>query len=259
MCIRKWKRILLITELTGITEEMLNNSPTADEVFSNFFDFIIKNNDDKKPEFYCYGESDESFVSSTLNYINDAKAYMCATTIKANLINYAQIVKRFFEAESNIALRKIYSLIQTKNELSKEHNALEDAKMLQIVENNLKSKCCLDDKTTINAMPSIRVYPKEKDKKAPEIFQKWNSFSAWTADTLADENSWKVRAYNKGIGKYKYFDSMETAILWAIKFCSTGLSPKKEKDLDKVKSAIEQSIISKKYKYNCLWECALKD
>lgn len=243
-----------IAELTGITDKMLENAPSANEVFSNLFDFIIENSDNEKPEFYCYGESDEDFISSTLNYINDSKAYICASAIKSNLINYAEIVKKFFEAKSNIALRKIYSLIQTKNELNKEHNALEDAKMLQIVENNLKSKCSLEDKSVIVAMPSTRIYPKGEGKKAPEIFQIWNSFTAWTADTLADETSWKIRAYNKNADKYKYFDSIDTAVLWAIKFCSTGLSPKREKDVNKVKEAIEQSITIKKFRYNCLWE-----
>ena len=51
-----------IEELTGITNEMLEEAPTADEVFSELFDFISDNSNGNKPTYYVYGNCDIDFL-----------------------------------------------------------------------------------------------------------------------------------------------------------------------------------------------------
>ena len=62
-----------ITDLTGITNEMLAGAPSADEAFSDLFDFIIDNSDDTKPCYYCYGDSDKGFIAKTLKKMVNVK------------------------------------------------------------------------------------------------------------------------------------------------------------------------------------------
>ena len=51
----------------------------------------------------------------------------------------------------------------------------------------------------------------------------------------------------------KYFDSMEKAVLWAIKYLTKGRSPKKEKDLNITEKAITQSNMNNNKAYGFYW------
>ena len=119
-----------ITELTGITNEMLADAPNADTAFKMLFDFIEANSDGEAPAYYVYGNSDVDFINSTLRHMSDTQACVCAQAIAGNLIDYASVVKKFFVAKSDLALRKVYMLIQEQKELVQKHDALEDARML---------------------------------------------------------------------------------------------------------------------------------
>ena len=153
-----------ITELTGITKEMLEEAPTADEAFNQLFDFIELNNDDKMPEYYCYGNTDVTFIKSTVKFMTDARACICAQAIEGHLIDYSLVVKRFFMSQQDFALRKVYMLIQGETDLVQNHDALEDAMMLRVVVSNLHSKCNPRDKETILSIPSKR-HRKKKARK----------------------------------------------------------------------------------------------
>ena len=166
-----------ITELTGITNEMLVDAPNADIAFKMLYDFIEANSDGEAPAYYVYGNSDVDFINSTLRHMSDTQACVCAQAIAGNLIDYASVVKKFFVAKSDLALRKVYMLIQEQKELVQKHDALEDARMLETVVEHLHDKCKPEDKDTILAMPS---QPRpQTGKKAPTIFQKWNSQPKW--------------------------------------------------------------------------------
>lgn len=252
--VNKAKVDRFITELTGITNDMLAAAPSADEAFNQLFDFIELNSCGIAPEFYCYGESDATFIKHTVKYMEDTRACMCALAIGGNLIDYANIVKQFFVVKSDMALRKVYMLIKAKEELVQEHNALEDALMLQCVVENLESKCRPEDKDTILAMPS-----QNKPKvggKAPLIFQEWNksNVSKWDANTLADENCWMFKCVDQHSHNIKYFDSAETAALWIIKYIARNMSPKNMGHVKKIAAAVAAAPQSGKCRYNCHWE-----
>ena len=240
-----------ITELTGITNEMLATAPDADTAFNMFMDYLEANNDHDAPEYYCYGDSDVVFLEHTLNHMEDTRACVCAQAVAGNLIDYAGVVKKFFVAKSDMALRKVYMLIQAKQELVQKHDALEDALMLQCVVENLETKCKPEDKDTILAMPSQK---KPKVKKAPDLFQKWSGQPKWEADTRADENKWMFKCTDQHSGDVKYFDSADTAALWIIRYIARNVSPKSSEHRQRIANAIVAAMENGKCRYNCYWE-----
>ena len=248
---KKKKVDKFITELTGITNEILAEAPSADQAFSKLADWFEENSSGIAPEFYCYGDSDAVFIQHTLADMEDTKACLCAMAISGNMIDYASVVKRFFVAKSDVALRKVYMLIQSQQELVQKHDALEDALMLQCVVENLEIKCKPEDKETILAMPSQK---KPKTKKAPNLFLKWDGQPKWEADTLADESKWMFKCTDQHSGGVKYFDSAETAALWIIRYIARNVSPKSSEHRQRIANAVAAAVESGKCRYNCYWE-----
>ncbi len=240
-----------ITELTGITNEMLATAPDADTAFNMLFDFLEENSDGTPPEYYCYGDSDAMFLEHTIKHMSDTQACVCAQAIAGNLIDYAAVVKKFFVAKSDLALRKVYMLIKSQDELVQKHDALEDALMLQTVIENLYDKCKPEDKDTILAMPSQK---RPALKKAPALFQEWNSAPKWEADTRADANNWVLKCTDQHSGEVKYFNNSNTAALWVIKYIARNVSPKNADAVKKIENAIFSAPQSGKCRYNCYWE-----
>ena len=241
-----------ITELTGITNEMLVEAPDADTAFKMLYDFIEANSDGEAPAYYVYGNSDADFINSTLRHMSDTQACVCAQAIAGNLIDYASVVKKFFVAKSDLALRKVYMLIQEQKELVQKHDALEDARMLETVVAHLHDKCKPEDKETILAMPS---QPRpQTGKKAPAVFQKWNSQPKWEAETGADESHWMLKCVDQHSGQAKYFNDFNTAALWVIKYIARNVSPKNADSVRRIEAAVKAAPQTGKCRYNCYWE-----
>ena len=241
-----------ITELTGITNETLAEAPDADTAFKMLYDFIEANSDGEAPAYYVYGNSDVDFINSTLRHMSDTQACVCAQAIAGNLIDYASVVKKFFVAKSDLALRKVYMLIQEQKELVQKHDALEDARMLETVVEHLHDKCKPEDKDTILAMPS---QPRpQPGKKAPTIFQKWNNQPKWEAETGADETHWMLKCVDQHCGNAMYFNDFNTAALWVIKYIARNVSPKNADSVRKIEAALKSAPQTGKCRYNCYWE-----
>lgn len=252
---KKKKIDKFITDLTGITNEMLSGAPDADTAFKMLYNFIENNNNDEAPIYYVYGSSDAEFINSTLRYMSDTQACVCAQAIAGNLIDYASVVKEFFVAKSDLALRKVYMLIQEQKELVQKHDALEDARMLETVVAHLHDKCKPEDKETILAMPSQpRFKPKTNNKKAPEIFLKWNNINKWEAETGANENCWVLKCIDQHCGKIMYFNDFTTAALWVIKYSARNVSPKNASAVKKIEDILKAAHQNNKSRYGCIWE-----
>ena len=245
-----------ITELTGITNEMLATAPTADNAFRSLYSFIEENSDNEQPVYYVYGNSDADFLRATANHMEDTLACITAQAIAGNLIDYASVVKKFFAVKSDMALRKVYMLIQAEKDLVQKHDALEDAKMLETVVSHLYDKCKPEDKDTILSMPS-QPRPQIGNKKAaPAIFQEWNRVNApkWEANTLANENVWTVKCTDNQTQQVKYFDSFNTAALWLIRYSARNVSPKNPEAVQKIENAVKAAYQNNKSRYGCTWE-----
>ena len=246
-----------ITELTGITNEMLENAPSADEAFVNFYNYMAANFDGEIPEYYVYGNCDSSFLHATARKMSNPLAITFAQALAGNLIDYASVVKKFFVAPSDLALRKVYMLVQDEKDLVQKHDALEDALMLQTVVAGLYDKCKPEDKATIMAMPSQKRPQTGNKKSAPAIFQKWNQLNSpkWEADTMADENCWCVKCTCNQNGQHvMYFDSFNTAALWLIRYMVRNTSPRDDAAVLKIETAIKAAIQNNKSRYGMTWE-----
>lgn len=226
-----------ITNLTGITNEMLAEAPSADDVFIDLMNFIGSNSDNNPPQYFCYGDTDAGFVKKTLKHMSNPYACMMAQAMSANLIDYSRDVKTFFVSPNKIALRKVYNLIK-EEENEQHHDALEDAMMLAEVVSKMKKNCRPEDNAVLSAMPN---QSKPKGKKSPKMFLEWPA-DKWEADTRANPNNWQICCYTTDGAKVKYFDTLDTATLWAIKYITKGRSPKRQSDIDCVAKSIMKSV-----------------
>ena len=237
-----------ITELTGITDETLANAPPIDEAFNSFYLFIIDNcaTTSEKPEYFCYGDTDSTFIKDSMKYINDIQIYTFAQALSHSLVDYQKTVKSFFITPNNIALKKVYTLIK-EEETVQHHDALEDAMMLSEVVNKMKAKCRPEDGALLSAM---KRKDKPKRKMAPAIFQNWPG-DKWEADTLGSASNYGIKA--TAGSRTVYFDTLETAALWIIRYCTRGLSPKREGDVVSVMNKINKGIKDGKELYGFIW------
>lgn len=234
-----------ITELTGITNEMLADAPSADEAFSSLFDFILENGNEKQPKYYVYGNCDIDFLKSTVKHMKDMKGCMCIQAIIGGLIDYAPTVRKFFSASGDLSLRKVYMLIKSYNEMEQKHDALEDALMLQTIVENLYEVCKPEDKDILSALPSQKIKlkptPGPGSIEVPSYFLEWNAGTKKEANTFADENNWKYCGVNDK-GDILYFNDITIAAMYIIKFSGRKLSPKRKGDINKVIKAINSNI-----------------
>ena len=241
-----------ITDLTGITSEMLSNAPTANEAFENFYQYVKSTCDDTAPQFYCYGNCDGDFLRSTGKYLTSFDARMFCNYVRCNLTDYSSTARSYFPSFETLALKKIYSLIKEDNE-PQHHNALEDAEMLCVVMKELCNHCTPEDSERLAAMPSTKFRkPKTSSNRAPEVFINWPA-NKMEADTGATkETNWQYK-WSRG-NKTKYFDTFDTMVMWAIKYITQGRSIKNPSDVKKVEKQLSNAIISDSLFMNCKWE-----
>ena len=118
-----------ITSLTGITKEMMEEAPTADFVFSLFWDWI--KNDSLAPEFVCYGNCDKRFVENTLKHVKSLKAKAALLLINDSIKDFAPVVTKTFKLAGSLSLKQLYEYY-FKPEVQR-HDAMEDATWLKAV------------------------------------------------------------------------------------------------------------------------------
>lgn len=239
-----------ITELTGITPEMVEDAPSADEAFNAFAEWAYINSENTPPKYFCYGNSDVDFIAATIRTMSDFKAISFAASIKALLIDYSSVVKDYL-CTGQIALKKVVALIEETDEVEQRHDALEDAEMLRKVVENLQTKCTPADAEKLATMKSE---PKPGRKKAPEIFVNWSGKPSdkYLANTLADGTNYVIKCASSDGAKY--FDSLDTATLWIIKYLAKGLSPKNIGHINNIKSRLGNAIRHNTKYFGFKWE-----
>ena len=233
---------------------MLADAPSADEAFNNFFDWIIKTNDNTVPQYFCYGDSDKVFIERTVKYMTDTRAISFAISVKAMLIDYSEIVKDYFSTKQ-IALKKVVALIEGVDEVEQRHDALEDAEMLRKVVENLQTKCSPEDVEKLDIAKSIA--KPRNNKYLPDICYHWppNSNKKYEADTKATEDNYICKCVCQSGKHIKYFDSVETAAIWLMRYnMASGLSLRREGDLDKVIKNLIKGVAKGKQPYGFTWE-----
>lgn len=243
-----------ITKLTGITNEMLEEAPSADEAFNNFFDWVIKVNDNTMPQYFCYGNSDKIFIDRTAKHMTDVRAISFAMSIRAMLVDYSTTVKNYLSVKQ-IALKKVVALIEDTDEAVQSHDALEDAEMLRKVVKELQTKCTPED---VERLATIKPTPKPTNNKyLPDICYHWpsNPKKRYEADTKATEDNYACKCICQSGRHIKYFDSVKTAAIWLIRYkLANGHAFKREGDIDKVVNNIIKGVEQGKQPYSFTWE-----
>ena len=185
--------------------------------------------------------------------MEDETAMEFVCHMKDSLVNYQKNVSTYFHSPNNVSLKKLYNFIQQENEKQK-HDALEDAKMLQLVHEKLMDVCAPTDLAQVEAMPAVQERHFPEPKKAPELFTSWNGQDKWKVNTEANETSFKVKCVDLfSPGRVKYFKNTYVAALWVLKYFTLGMTPKKESHVQTVKNLILAAIQNNQPYYGMAW------
>ena len=237
----KEKITKFITNLTGITTEMIRNAPTADEVFKDMMFWAYRQSE--TASFYCYGDADKNYIEATSEHMKSNLARLFLVSLKYSIVNCMPVVAKAVGRET-VGLKNVYNFINNKIEEQK-HDALEDAMMLKYVIDHLD---VLKPEDGINIPNSIKNknYPKST-KRAPELYISWadGTKHKWKANTLANKGNYKIKCSTENEAHTKYFNSLETAALWMLKY-NVRLSPKEPENVEKMIKKIKHAINTKK-------------
>ena len=124
-----------IEELTGITQDDIDWAPSGKEVFSNFYDWL--SNDDQL-EIMCYGSSDYDFTYNSMESATCLKESSILSYLYLNMIDVSEEIKEHFYVNKTISLEKLGKHYNPTME-DQNHNALDDARLLKNVYENMKN------------------------------------------------------------------------------------------------------------------------
>ena len=251
-----------ITELTGITKEMLANAPTSDEVFCKFSDWVLEN--DNNPEFYVWGDSDSDFLMHTFNKTSSLKARMIISYMASALIDYSKKFEQKYYLSST-GLIKIVNCFTS--DIIQTHNALDDAILLYYVYDYDKTNYEEDVIYRLSFLPTINKNMnnwKKKIKKpashpttkTEEIISQPNSEYA-----VNDTRKWSKCGYPKNSicvitsknSSAKYvFPDVEIAAKYMYEYVFTD-NQKKGMTVNSVRKHIKQAYGNSNKYMNYLW------
>ena len=229
-----------ITELTGITDEMLANAPTPDAAFLLLMEFAKEESCSDIPEWYCYGKEDKEFIKHTLHRMSNFYSIIFAQSIMSNLHDYSQDVKDYFEnfSVNPPSLLKAFLFLNEKGEEIQNHNALEDAEMLKSVCEQLKEKASPED---AEALYGIKVAPKIECSSLPKYVRRWTHESRsrkWKNCEEQEKDSTIVAVADNHVC---YFKDIEMATYW-INHYIKAVALRDKKNFEKTKSKIEEVL-----------------
>lgn len=187
-----------IKELTHITQEEVDAAPSADEVFEALWEFC--SHDDEAPTFICYGDSDGLFAKATMEKMATTfKAKSILSYIYANIIDYCPLTRVHFGIHSSVKLIKVANYYSGQ-ENEQVHNALEDAKLLKYVYEQIQ-----EHDEEFDAFPEYRA------KKAADKIK--NAEAAAKAKAPKGETMYFRLKKGKVV---ETFPTLEEAICWVL-------------------------------------------
>ncbi len=119
-----------IEEITGISQQDIDNAPSASEVCSRLYDWSSR--DGQLPEFICYGNGDYDFVYNTFQLATGMKEASILGYLYLNMYDCSEDFKQFFYVNKTISLEKLAHHFD-ENVGDQNHNALDDARLLKLV------------------------------------------------------------------------------------------------------------------------------
>ena len=168
-----------VSSLTGLTQADIDSAPKPDVVFTAFAQWIQKTNTTQRPiKFLCYGNADTVFALNTLKHIAlSFSAQSILSVIALNLIDYSETVKSAFGLSKHIALLKVAQYYSGDSNMTQNHNALEDAKMLKYVYENMSANAPIDITAFPEYMAQVERY--NTNQELEETFYGMESAIQW--------------------------------------------------------------------------------
>ena len=217
-----------ITELTGITDEMLNEADSLDIILKNFFEYL-KKHEDGNCIFYCYGNCDIKFIDKAYKNATSFEAKAALGLLHMGLKDYAPTVQMHYGLIKAIGLQKVINHIRG-TEAEQHHNSLEDAIMLKEV------------------YDTIHDQPREVDNYD---FAEWRITElpvsknpvARTRRELSEETTIFMSADKKGKKIYGQYATMDEAVENIMQIAKiTNVTPKTATRVaNKIKNAAQQN------------------
>ena len=157
-----------IINLTGITQEVIDNAPSSDTVFSFFYRWLQEDN--SNIEFYCYGNSDIDFVKKNLQKTKNFEAQAALSMIGMSLNDYSQFVKKHFGLIKPIGLVKVLAYYRGVESIEQTHDALDDAIFLKELFDFIEAEeeCSEDEGEKEEEKPEEEEKSEEKEECSDE-------------------------------------------------------------------------------------------
>lgn len=218
-----------ITQLTGIRKTDIDGAATAEEVFSDLYDWCMRKSNCQactKWEFYAFGNCDAGFIKATLPTVKEHGMILFMCYMATTLQDYSKIVTNYFQG--GVSLIKAFNYIETLDKVQI-HDPLEDALMLKDVFDKIDGAEPLTDSPFCDT-----------GKKPAAAPTKMPSGVFW--------------CYTKGKKQktLKFFNSCDEAIDWIIKtYVNADMRASVHRDKMMVK--IMRAIQSKSKYNNLLW------
>ena len=227
---------------------MVDEAPSADEVFAQFFDYL---DGDQDLCFYCYGNTDIDFIKKTLSNTTNFKATAALSVIGMNLHDYSRSVKLHFGLHRNIGLVKVLAYYRGVSEIHQSHNALEDAQYLREVFLNIEA----EDEVQGDPFPEYKLEggassegtPKKKKKGKPG-----NDYSIEMDKVL------RIERKKCGVVLDSY-ENVEDAIDWVLKQLPPHDRDKASQYRNRISNKIKKAFKTKKSYMEYRWNIILDE
>jgi DNA polymerase III alpha subunit (gram-positive type) len=172
-----------ITELTGITKEMVKGAPTAEEAFSDLRDWLNEICDDDFISYHCYGNSDKIFLYNTARKVENQEIANFIRELADALLDDSLIVTHYLEI-SSIGVYKALKRFDPDIP-AQDHDAVNDAILLSRLMGYMEDNYSINPALYIVVKKSTS--SKKKKKKTDE--RKFQIIVTHTKDTKAKQKT----------------------------------------------------------------------
>lgn len=133
-----------VKKITHLTQKQIDKAESIDTVLIFFFSWLMSTIDAdyfdwNDINFYHYGSEDIKFIKATLKNIQNSVNYEQFSAVKTRCKSYEKEVQTFFSINQPISLIAAANYFKTEPE-EQTHNALDDAKLLKLVFENINGK-----------------------------------------------------------------------------------------------------------------------
>lgn len=231
-----------ITNLTGITQEMVEHADCADVCFIALREFIRRESKGEETFFFAYGFQDRVFIDRTVTKMFDSEAKKFAYKLGASLIDFSAITQRFFRTGS-ISLKNAVAYFR-QEEVAQNHHATDDAELLRELV-YMVNHCDMPD--TLFAKPTASKKKTSKCTTTPKLTMP-EGYTYWHDVPESYFSSGTILRYNKAGKLEKPFASWESVY----KYINGKYNGSLKKDM--MKKNIEKAIAENHCAFSNRWK-----